>query len=138
MIKYVESADEIQPHQLEGFFVAWPDPPTPATHLRLLRESAHVVLAIDDRSNHCVGFVTAISDGVLSAYIPLLEVLPAHQKQGIGTHLMRKMLAKLQGHYMIDLICDEGLQAYYKQLGMKEATGMMIRDYRAQAGTIEV
>ena len=39
------------------------------------------MLARDD-AGRVVGFVTAISDGVLSAYIPLLEVLPEYQGAG--------------------------------------------------------
>jgi hypothetical protein len=31
-----------------------------------------------------VGFITAISDGVLTAYVPFLEVLPAHRRQGVA------------------------------------------------------
>ena len=66
---------------LEGFFVDWPNPPSTETHLKLLSNSYKVVIAIDPTINKVVGFITAISDGVLSAYIPLLEVLPAHLQQ---------------------------------------------------------
>ncbi len=38
---------------------------------------------IDDINNKVVGFITAISDGVISAYIPLLEVLPKYQNMKI-------------------------------------------------------
>ena len=48
-----------------------------------------------------VGFVTAISDGVLSAFIPLLEVLPEWQGPGIGTELVRRILAELEDFYMV-------------------------------------
>ena len=41
-----------------------------------------------ERSGQVVGFITAISDGVLSAYIPLLEVLPGWRSQGIGGELV--------------------------------------------------
>ena len=53
-----------------------------------------------------VGFVTAVSDGVLSAYIPLLEVLPEYQDRGIGSELMRRILEQLDDLYMVDVLCD--------------------------------
>ena len=104
MISFTDSVDGITPDRLDGFFVGWPNPPSPETHLKLLTNSDHLVLAVDDETGSVVGFVTAISDGVLAASIPLLEVLPAYQGQGIGTELMRRMLEKLSGLYAIDSV----------------------------------
>jgi ribosomal protein S18 acetylase RimI-like enzyme len=101
MAQFINSADNVNIDQLVGFFVGWPKPPTPETHLRILRNSRHIVLAIDNSTDKVVGFITAISDGVLSAYIPLLEVLPEYQGQGIGRELVRRMLDQLQDYYMI-------------------------------------
>lgn len=81
-----------------------------------------------------VGFITAISDGVSCAYIPLLEVLPAYQGQGIGTNLMTRLLARLREHYMIDLLCDPEVQPFYAKVGMQPAVGMCVRNYGYQAG----
>jgi predicted N-acetyltransferase YhbS len=81
-----------------------------------------------------VGYITAISDGVLSAYIPLLEVLPGWRGQGIGSVLVRRMLEALKHLYMIDLLCDEDVQPFYALHGMKSATGMCLRDYDRQTG----
>lgn len=136
MIEYIHSADSIEPEQLGGFFVGWPNPPSPETHLRMLHGSAEVVLAVDTDSGNVVGFINALSDGVLCAYIPLLEVLPEHQGQGIGTRLTSLMLERLRDHYMIDLLCDSPLQPYYARLGMRPMTGMAVRNYDAQAGRI--
>lgn len=137
MIWYSETADGIEPDDLDGFFVGWPNPPSPEAHLRLLRGSAAVVLARDGepgRDGRVIGFITAITDGVIAAYIPLLEVLPTYQARGIGGELIRRMLAKLADYYMIDLLCDAELQPYYERFGMRRATGMMARNYERQAG----
>jgi len=72
--------------------------------------------------------VTAIGDGVISAYVPLLEVLPAYRGQGIGTELMRRVLERFRGRYMIDLACDEELVPFYERLGMTQGRAMMLRD----------
>lgn len=79
-----------------GFFVGWPNPPSLSTHYQLLESSYRIVLAIDDKINQVVGFIHAISDGVLSAYILILEVLPSYQSQGIGAELVRRLLDELQ------------------------------------------
>jgi ribosomal protein S18 acetylase RimI-like enzyme len=133
-IRYVESAAEVAPGQLEGFFVGWPNPPSPHTHLRLLHASDHIVLAMDDTTNAVVGYVTALSDGVLCAYISSLEVLPAYQAHGIGSELVRRLLAQFVDLYMIDLICDPAVQPFYARLGMRPASGMIVRNYARQSG----
>ncbi len=135
MIIYWEDSAELTAAQLMGgFFVGWPNPPSTEKHLELLQNSYACILALDDTSNEVVGFVNAVSDGVLTAYIPLLEVLPAYQKQGIGAALMERIIAKLSHLYMIDLLCDVELQSFYSQFAMRPATGMLIRNYENQAG----
>ena len=134
MIKYVDDVGGITADQLEGFFEGWPAAPSRETHLRLLEGSDEIVLAIDDASGAVVGFVTAITDGVLSAYIPLLEVLPAYRGRGIARELVTRLREALRGYYMIDLVCDEALTAFYESLGFRRMSAMVIRDYDAQAG----
>ena len=67
MSTYVGSVEGISGQNLRGFFAGWPDPPSPETHLKLLKNSRHVVLAKETDANDVVGFITAIGDGVLSA-----------------------------------------------------------------------
>jgi ribosomal protein S18 acetylase RimI-like enzyme len=134
LIEYLDSLEEVDAGALAGgFFVGWPNSPSPERHLAILRGSSHVVLARESASGAVVGFVNAISDGVLTAYIPLLEVLPAWQGAGIGSELMRRMLAQLGELYMIDLLCDVELQPWYARLGMRPATGMLARNYARQS-----
>ena len=127
MIDYFDSLDGIESRQLEGFFVGWPYPPSPETHLRLLRGSDYVVLAIAMETGQVVGFVTALTDGVLSSFIPLLEVLPDFQGQGIGQELMTRMLGQLAHLPNVDLLCDPDVEPFYERFGMKPAVGMILR-----------
>lgn len=131
---YKNSLDGITSDMLQGFFVDWPNPPAPDTHLRLLKQSSKVILAVDRTANRVVGFITAISDGILSAYIPLLEVLPAYKNKGIGKELVTRMLTELDDIYMIDLCCDDDLVPYYDQFGMRKTNGMILRNYNRQSG----
>ncbi|WP_207643692.1 GNAT family N-acetyltransferase [Desnuesiella massiliensis] len=134
MIKYVNSLDNINEENLQGFFVGWPNPPSTKKHMDLLRNSDYLWLAIEDSTGEVIGFITAISDNVLSAYIPFLEVLPNCQHRGIGSRLVKLMLNTLKDLYMIDLLCDEELMPFYKLLGMFKSEGMMIRNFHKQSG----
>lgn len=138
MITYSDSVARITADQIgSGFFAGWPNPPTAETHLRILRQSQHVVVARSGVDGPVVGFITAISDGVLSAYIPLLEVLPEFQHQGIGHELIRRMLDMLSTFYMVDLVCDSTLEAFYEELGMLPLRAMSRRNYAYQAGNTD-
>lgn len=126
---YSESTADIAVDDLRGgFFDGWAAPPTPAEHLQILRNSSHVVVA-RCATGEVVGFVNALSDGVLTAYIPLLEVLPAHRGQGVGTELVRRLLDRLAGLYMIDVMCDDDVRPFYERLGFVGAGGAITRNY---------
>jgi GNAT superfamily N-acetyltransferase len=134
MMIYKNSLDGISSDILKGFFVDWPNSPNPQTHLKLLQNSSKVVIALDDHTNQVVGFITAISDGILSAYIPFLEVLPEYKNKGIGKELVKQMLNELNDIYMVDLCCDGDLVPYYEKFGMIKSNGMLVRNYRMQSG----
>lgn len=133
-IRYTDSAEGIAPENIKGFFHGWPKHPTPDKHLQLLQQSGEVMLAVDEDSGNVVGFVTAVTDGVLAAYIPLLEVLPSYRRRGIAKELVKRMLERLDDYYMIDLFCDLELQLFYTAMGMGPGTGMTIRNFDRQAG----
>lgn len=126
-LEYRSSLDGIEAEELVGFFEGWPTPPSGTTHLEILRGSSHRLIAVDRGSKQILGFITALSDGVLSAYISLLEVLPDYRGLGIGRELTRRMLEELKGLYMVDLVCDPAVAPFYEQLGMTPLTGMAIR-----------
>ena len=135
MIKYIEDCENIEPAMLTGFFEGWPNPPDTEMHLKILRQSQHVVLALDDANNRVVGFINAVSDNVHSAYIPLLEVLPEYRKRGIGREMVERMLKKLNHIYDISLICDANLNDFYERFDMKPFNAMIIRNYDRQSGS---
>ncbi|MCW2923983.1 MAG: acetyltransferase [Thermoleophilia bacterium] len=133
-IEYTDRLDGVSAEHLAGgFFEGWPDPPTPDRHLDLLRGSHRVVLAREAGTGTVVGFVNATGDGVLTAYIPLLEVLPAWRGRGIATELVRRMLDGLRV-YMVDLACDDDLVQFYERLGLHRTNAMIQRRYELQSG----
>ena len=127
-ITYATSAENLTEAALrDGFFEGWRSPPTPAEHLRLLNASAHVSLAFDD--THVVGFANALSDGVLAASIPLLEVLPAYRSQGIGSEMLRRLLRQIGPLYMVDVMCDPDLVGFYERLGFTPTRAASLRNH---------
>lgn len=127
MIAYTDDVSGLTADDLDGFFVGWPTAPSKQQHLAVLRRSWRAVIAREDRSGRVVGFVHMISDGVLTAFVPWLEVLPEFHRRGIGTELMRRVLAGAEGLYSVDLVCDEPLRPYYRRLGMMDIPGMGLR-----------
>ena len=129
MIIYQEFTEGIAPRHLTGFFEGWRKPLTAEQHLKVLGNSDHIVLAIDSESKNVVGFITALTDGIQAAFIPLLEVLPAYRQQGIGSELVRRMLKTLDAVNAVDLTCDPALQPFYARFDMQPSVGMVIRRY---------
>jgi len=134
-LDYSRPIDQLTADMLSaGFFEGWPSAPDAATHLRMLCGSYEAIVAIDRETGKVVGFINAISDGVLAAYIPLLEVLPTHRGHGIGRELVRRMMERLAELYMIDVVCDESVLPFYEALGFHAGRSAMHRNYARQTG----
>lgn len=131
-IKYTTSIVGITPADLSGFFVGWPNPPTEETLREILTGSSHFVIAKDE--DRVIGFINALSDGVLYAFVPMLEVIPEYQRKGIGRELVRLMLLELGELYAIDLVCNDNLKLFYGELGFSPMTAMIKRNYSVQCG----
>ncbi|MFL0252579.1 GNAT family N-acetyltransferase [Clostridium neuense] len=134
MIKYVNSIENINEDNIKGFFVGWANPPSSKKHLEILKGSTYFWLAVDEGKGKVVGFITAISDKIVSSYITFLEVLPEYRNIGIGTELFKRMKGTLENYYMIDLICDEKLVGFYRKFDMFKSQGMIIRNLKKQSG----
>lgn len=129
MIHYQNHLEGIKSDQIEGFCVGWRTPISPDKYLQVLQRSTHVILALDSDTNKVVGSINALSDGIHAAFIPLLEVVPHYQGQGIGTELVKRMLKTLEHLSCVDLTCDPSVQDFYKRLGMQPSNGMIVRNY---------
>ena len=134
MVTFQTDLEAVSASDLEGFFGGWLNPPPPEALLRLLGETDHSVLARESGGTRVVGFVTALSDRVLSAYISLLEVAPEYRHQGIGSELVRRILDEVGDLYMVDAVCDPEVVPFYSRLRFTRATAVSVRRYDKQAG----
>jgi ribosomal protein S18 acetylase RimI-like enzyme len=80
-----------------------------------------------------VGSGRLVSDGITHALILDLIVLPEYQGQGIGSIILRHLIAHCEAHQMrdIQLFSAKGKAGFYKKFGFEErpldAPGMQIR-----------
>jgi GNAT superfamily N-acetyltransferase len=134
VIYYTDTLASVREDMLHGFFAGWPRRPSAGQHLAVLRGSYRSVVAIDDADDRVAGFVNMLSDGVLTAFIPWLEVLPEYSGQGIGRELMRRILDGTDRFYSVDLVCDAPLVPYYERFGMRGACSALLRHPAALDG----
>ncbi|HHE37836.1 MAG TPA: N-acetyltransferase [Candidatus Cloacimonetes bacterium] len=130
MIEYFSSIKNIKPSMLEGFFAGWSNPPSREKHLKILKNSFTAEIAFDTKNDKVVGFVNALSDGILYAFIPLLEVLPEYQGKGIGKELIKRIEKRLKRFYALDIVCDDKMAVFYHKLGYFKLNGMVKRNYK--------
>ena len=133
-IEYKKDLNGITEDMMKGFFAGWLNPPSPATHLKILKNSYLFIIAVDKSANKVVGFINAISDGVLSAYIPLLEVIEPYKGKGVGSELVRRILEECDGLYMIDICHDAELAPYYTRFGAHRGNASLFRNFEMQSG----
>lgn len=79
-----------------------------------------------------VGLVRLVGDGFSSVFVQDLIVLPTYQRQGIGSHLMKKSLADYKDTYQVQLATEqtEKTLEFYRSLGFEtlssfQCTGMI-------------
>jgi len=95
-----------------------------------ISSSWYVLSAYDN--DDPVGFGRVVSDGVLYALICDLIIKPSYQGQGIGSHVLEKLIEKchLEKIRVIWLFSAKGTSSFYKKFGFLErsvdAPGMQI------------
>ena len=135
-IRYSTDKKDISGLIASNFFDGWPNKPTEEVLKKSIENADKVVLAIDPEKNQLVGYITALTDDVLAAYIPFLEVEKTYRNNGIGKTLVKKMLEQLDHLYMIDLVCDKELAGFYTEAGFESWHAMIKRNYANQRGAV--
>lgn len=83
-----------------------------------------------------IGLLRAVGDGASIVFVQDLLVLPSCQRQGVGTQLMRALLARYPQVYQLELAADntEALAAFYRSLGFVPLEEAGCRGYLRMAG----
>ena len=83
-----------------------------------------------------VGAGRALADGLDCAYIADVAVHPDHQGHGLGSDIIRRLVAAAAGHKKILLYANPGTEGFYLGLGfLPMATAMAIWDDQEAAVT---
>ena len=97
----------------------WSSADKPPELLAALTGSHSLVTAWHD--GRLVGLGNAISDGHLVVYYPHLLVHPEYQGRGIGTRLMRMLMARYEGFHQQMLVADGRAIEFYRKCGFERA-----------------
>ncbi|MEH7225610.1 GNAT family N-acetyltransferase [Bacillus sp. JJ1566] len=91
---------------------------------KMCKQSWFAVYAFD--GPQLVGMGRVISDGVITALICGVCVHPSYQSKGIGKEIVNRIIKHCEQSKVIpQLMCVEGLEPYYNDLGfMKFSIGM--------------
>ena len=84
-----------------------------------LSHSLAIYLALDGEA--IVGLVRLVGDGFSSVFVQDLIVLPSHQRQGIGSALMKEALGDFKEVYQIQLATEQTEKnlGFYRFLGFE-------------------
>jgi ribosomal protein S18 acetylase RimI-like enzyme len=82
---------------------------------RSFEQSQHVAFARD--GDRVVGMARLLSDGVCNAYVVDVWTHSAYRRQGIGSELMRLLVAAVPGQH-VGLQTNDA-QAFYESLGFR-------------------
>lgn len=90
---------------------------SPAQVYQAMTNSWYAVSAY--QAGDLVGFGRLISDGIYQCFVCDLIVLPAYQRQGIGTALLEHLItyAKDSEIRWLQLTCAKGMQGFYETMG---------------------
>lgn len=85
------------------------------------RNSLCVLGAYD--GDRLVGVIRVVGDGASIVFVQDLLVLPAYQRQGVGTKLLQVILKRYADVYQLELLTDDTPKtaAFYQSLGLARA-----------------
>lgn len=117
VIHYVTSTDDIDWLALKQALAEddFDNGRTPAQYRISHENSSAVIFAF--AGERIVGNGRLLSDGVCNAYLVDIWTARSHRRQGIGSELVRRLIATVPGQH-VGLFTDD-MQAFYASLGFK-------------------
>lgn len=120
MILYREEKPDVATYLYLRSQVKWREL-APGQAQTALDNSLRVVVAYEDGKP--VGMGRIVGDGAVISYIQDLIVVPQAQKRGVGSGLMERLKAYVEGitpegnQMMLCLMCAKGREGFYKKHG---------------------
>lgn len=123
----------IPPADLRALYdhVGWDRPVTEADLAAVLAAGPAVAAW---NGEELVGFVRALSDGHLAAYIEDVMVHERCRHLGVGSALMARLLAELADVAVINLFCASGPVPFYEQQGFRPSDYVLLQRHRHTQG----
>lgn len=92
-----------------------------ANYLKVLHHSLSYICAYE--KTKLIGFVNLAWDGGIHAFILDTSVHPEHQKQGVGTELVKRAIkeARAQGCDWVHVDYEAHLDSFYKACGFRSS-----------------
>lgn len=102
-------------YRSNGWWGAGPDDPE---LIRRIVKGSHCFITAEE-NDRVIGMGRAISDGASDAYIQDVTVVPDHRGRGIGSEMIRRIVARLEagGVHWIGLIAEKNSHPFYESLG---------------------
>ncbi len=96
------------------------DIPDDPSHVLGIISGSHCFIVATEESK-IIGMGRAISDKISDAYIQDLTVLDLYRKKGIGTEILKRLIARLEydGIKWIALIAERNSRDFYSNYGFK-------------------
>lgn len=120
-------ASEVVPLYASVGWTAYSD--EPETLRRGFERSLLTLAAYEGKT--LVGLVRAVGDGETVVLVQDLLVCPQYQRRGVGTALMRALMARFAGVRRLQLVTDETERttAFYHSLGLREISSLGCRAF---------
>ena len=121
--------EPINPEELQGLFkqTTWAKTRSPLDIQHMLDNSQLILGVWDD--DKLVGFARVITDDIYRAWIEDVVVEKSYRRQGIGTHMLSKLLKRLEHIEDVILDCDPKIVPFYEKRGFKTKTAASMHNF---------
>lgn len=82
-----------------------------------------------------VGFARAVTDGLSNGYLSMVVVADGHRNQGIGSRLVRELMAADAGITWVLRASRPGARAFFESLGFRPSSDAMERNRESPRDT---